>query len=165
MAAKVYSGRNDRFGGKTISVPPGRDSEEQFVARMGETLRQFRTAGVRGVWLRVEATDVAFVPHAMSRFGFVLHHARPECVMMTLWLPDDGADENKLPPYAYHYVGVGGLVFNERGEILVVTGACRRRRRRSSVVRVCCSCVCGRRRPAARRCAVVAWDARTASCS
>eukprot|EP01097_Dermamoeba_algensis_P009177 TRINITY_DN6356_c0_g1_i1.p1 TRINITY_DN6356_c0_g1~~TRINITY_DN6356_c0_g1_i1.p1 ORF type:complete len:184 (-),score=21.97 TRINITY_DN6356_c0_g1_i1:17-568(-) len=38
--------------------------------------------------------------------------------MMTHWLQDE---TNKLPDYASHYIGVGGFVQNEKGELLVVS--------------------------------------------
>lgn len=41
--------------------------------------------------------------------------------MLTMWLPDVTIDSNKLPNYASHYMGVGGLVINERNEMLVIT--------------------------------------------
>jgi ADP-ribose pyrophosphatase YjhB (NUDIX family) len=50
-------------------------------------------------------------------FGFVMHHAEKEYLMLTHWLSED---ENKLPPNASHQVGVGAVVVNEEGKILVV---------------------------------------------
>eukprot|EP00029_Vermamoeba_vermiformis_P001293 TRINITY_DN11467_c0_g1_i1.p1 TRINITY_DN11467_c0_g1~~TRINITY_DN11467_c0_g1_i1.p1 ORF type:complete len:109 (-),score=22.27 TRINITY_DN11467_c0_g1_i1:196-522(-) len=37
---------------------------------------------------------------------------------MTKWLPID--EENKLPAYTTHYVGVGGFVLNDKKELLCV---------------------------------------------
>ena len=37
---------------------------------------------------------------------------------MTTWIHDN--EPNHLPPYAGHYIGVGGFVVNERDELLVV---------------------------------------------
>lgn len=37
---------------------------------------------------------------------------------MTQWLPTD--EPNKLPGYMTNYVGVGGLVINDKNEVLVV---------------------------------------------
>lgn len=41
----------------------------------------------------------------------MFHHAKSDYVMMTRWLPEN--EENKLPHYATHYVGVGGFVLND----------------------------------------------------
>ncbi len=40
--------------------------------------------------------------------------------MLNTWLPDPTVDPNRMPDYASHYVGVGGAVFNAKGEILVI---------------------------------------------
>ena len=38
--------------------------------------------------------------------------------MLSLWLLEDRP--SKLPNYATHYVGVGGIVINNKNEILLV---------------------------------------------
>jgi ADP-ribose pyrophosphatase YjhB (NUDIX family) len=38
--------------------------------------------------------------------------------MLTNWIPKD--EEYKLPEYATHFIGVGGLVLNSKNEILLV---------------------------------------------
>ena len=54
------------------------------------------------------------------KFGFTFHHASHTSayVLMCLWL--DPATPSKIPAYADHYVGVGGVVINQRGEILLI---------------------------------------------
>lgn len=52
------------------------------------------------------------------QLGFKFHHARDSNAVITNWLPAD--DPNKLPHYPFTNVGVGGLVVNEKQEILVV---------------------------------------------
>ena len=49
--------------------------------------------------------------------GFIFHHASSEYVMLTLAL-EKGAH---VPPYATHYIGIGGVVINEKDELLVVS--------------------------------------------
>ncbi|CAN0059472.1 unnamed protein product, partial [Laminaria digitata] len=49
--------------------------------------------------------------------GFELHHAEKEYVMLNIWLP---ATASQLPPNASHQVGIGALVLNSDGEVLVV---------------------------------------------
>lgn len=55
-----------------------------------------------------------------SRHGFYFHHskARENYVLMCLWL--DGTTHDKIPAYADHYIGVGGMVINHREEILLI---------------------------------------------
>lgn len=56
---------------------------------------------------------------AVSSYGFEFHHAKPEggmsgmgYVMLTKWIPET---PNKMPRYASHYIGVGGLVLSKDG--------------------------------------------------
>lgn len=50
-----------------------------------------------------------------SKYGFYFHHASPTgYVLMCLWL-DPSSPVSKIPAYADHYVGVGGVVINRKG--------------------------------------------------
>jgi hypothetical protein len=52
--------------------------------------------------------------------GFKFHHAHnlEDYVLMTKWL--DKSTPSRIPAYADHYVGVGGVVLNEKEEILMI---------------------------------------------
>eukprot|EP01017_Pseudomicrothorax_dubius_P049468 TRINITY_DN9202_c0_g1_i13.p1 TRINITY_DN9202_c0_g1~~TRINITY_DN9202_c0_g1_i13.p1 ORF type:complete len:234 (-),score=41.83 TRINITY_DN9202_c0_g1_i13:896-1597(-) len=51
--------------------------------------------------------------------GFTFHHAKGSIAMMTLWLPK--YEENRIPSFATHYIGVGGIVIrDDTEEILVI---------------------------------------------
>ncbi len=54
----------------------------------------------RGIWLKIPLSHAELVPAAATR-GFVYHHANPDYVMMTRWLP---VTENKLPTHSTHQV-------------------------------------------------------------
>jgi hypothetical protein len=73
--------------------------------------------GVRGVWFHVGLADTEWVP-VLAENGFVFHHARSDRVAMVKWLPKDISCA--IPPYAHHMVGVGGMVVNDKDEILCV---------------------------------------------
>ena len=49
--------------------------------------------------------------------GFELHHTKPDHVTMNVWLAEG---ECMLPSYATHFCGVGGLVTNDAGELLLI---------------------------------------------
>ncbi len=50
---------------------------------------------------------------------FKYHHAKDGYVMLTKWM--DAQSINKMPSFATHYVGVGGLVLNkDRTKILAI---------------------------------------------
>uniref|UniRef100_A0A7N1A970 Uncharacterized protein n=1 Tax=Kalanchoe fedtschenkoi TaxID=63787 RepID=A0A7N1A970_KALFE len=49
--------------------------------------------------------------------GFEYHHAEKGYAMLTYWIPEGPC---MLPANASHQVGVGGFVFNDKNEVLVV---------------------------------------------
>lgn len=114
----------DRYGGVTCVVGAGAAGDvPAFAAELDGLLVAWAAAGVRGVWVRVPLAEAAVVP-ALAARGFGLHHAGAGgvdsggYVQMTRWLPAD--EPSGLPAYAHHYVGVGGLVINDHGELLTI---------------------------------------------
>lgn len=113
--------RPDRFGGSICEVLTFDASS--FANELDDLISS--AAGVRGLWMKIPLAHAAAVVHLAAR-DFELHHAQPGhgakergYIMMCRWLP--GASEpNPLPSYAHTFVGVGGLVVNSLGEILVI---------------------------------------------
>ena len=58
-----------------------------------------------GLCLIVVELHIWFLPLIcyLVKLGFQFHHARPEHVMMTKWLPT--TEPNNLPNFANHYIG------------------------------------------------------------
>jgi len=78
----------------------------------------YRSQGFRGVWLKLKKDRAHLAGVAVQDSGFSFHHAKDDYLMMTSWL-DEGP--NKMPGFASHYVGVGGLVLNkERDKMLCI---------------------------------------------
>ena len=115
------------FGG-IIPNPQGLPSDpDEFRDRLAQSLTSWREQGYKTVWLEVPIGLSALVPVAVSA-GFSFHHSgeRPnlyspgmeddQYLMMTLQL-EAGAF---IPPFATHYIGVGGVVLNTDRELLVV---------------------------------------------
>jgi len=52
--------------------------------------------------------------------GFYFHHAHEKkaYVLMILWM--DKSVSCRMPSYADHYIGVGGAVINNLGQILLI---------------------------------------------
>ena len=72
------------------------------------------------MWFLVGLSESEWVP-VLAANGFTFHHARkPDRVAMVKWLPAD--EECQIPPYAHHMIGVGGMVVNDRDEILTIQG-------------------------------------------
>jgi len=55
-----------------------------------------------------------------SKLGFYFHHShkKDNYVLMCLWLDEAMAD--RLPAYADHFVGVGGIMVNDNNEVLMI---------------------------------------------
>ena len=100
---------------------------DEFRAKLADSLAAWREHAYKVVWLEVPIGLSALVPVAVSA-GFSFHHSgeRPstyspgmeddQYLMMTLQL-ETGAF---IPPYATHYIGIGGVVLNDERELLVV---------------------------------------------
>ena len=65
-----------------------------------DCVQTWRQQARRGIWLRVPI-DKAYLINIAVSAGFTFHHAEPDYLMLTLWLPDT---ESTLPPNASHQV-------------------------------------------------------------
>ena len=106
----------DGYGGVNVMVESLPDTKEEFLSQIESSLRSWKSAGRRGVWLKIPATKIDYVASALD-LGFVMHHAEKEYLMLTNWLTDE---ENKLPSNASHQVGIGCVAFNNEGKLLAV---------------------------------------------
>ena len=87
-----------------------------FTARLRASLRRWAADGTRCAWLKVPPSRGEFIS-VLHGEGFGLHHADAEGVMLSRWL---SAEADQRPGYASHFVGVGAVVTNRAGEILLV---------------------------------------------
>mmetsp|Transcript_57712 Transcript_57712/g.185470 ORF Transcript_57712/g.185470 Transcript_57712/m.185470 type:complete len:346 (+) Transcript_57712:68-1105(+) len=113
-------GRGDAFGG--LILDPGRlpCDAAVFERRLDHSISAWRGSGVRGVWMQVPTEKAHLIAIAVSR-GFRFHHAEKHYCMLTRWLPTD--EPSPLPPNASTQIGVGALVVNEEGKVLLVQEA------------------------------------------
>jgi 8-oxo-dGTP diphosphatase len=109
------------FGGTVIDPAALPSDPEEFRIRLAHSLAAWRGEGIRVVWLEVPIDRAVLIPTAVAA-GFVFHHAAESYAMLTARI-FEGAF---IPPYATHYTGAGGVVVNEKRELLVV---CERHRR------------------------------------
>lgn len=105
----------DKYGGVEIEALPSK--VEEFAEELRKNIAEWTGAQKRGLWLKIPLT-AASAAAAAAEQGFNFHHALPGYVMMTRWLPTD--TESKLPLYGFTQIGVGGVVVNSRGEVLMV---------------------------------------------
>jgi ADP-ribose pyrophosphatase YjhB (NUDIX family) len=128
----LLKGKNDMYSGITIDltkcIEDRQDenyllicSKEIFDNSLKESIAHWRQNGVRGVCLALHITQSELITIAVKH-GFVFHHTEPNCIYLTLWLPDETVDPCKLPAYCQHYIGAGGCVLSiKQRKILMVT--------------------------------------------
>ena len=105
----------DAYGGITVGVR----ETDNFEAALTASLDRWRRDGVRGVWLEVPAALVKYLPAALER-GFRLRGGDATHVLCCAWLP---GGESPLPPGPTHQVGVGAVVTDRAGRLLLVQEA------------------------------------------
>ncbi|XP_057537599.1 nudix hydrolase 2 [Amaranthus tricolor] len=88
-----------------------------FGVSLRSSLSYWTQLGKRGVWIKLAIKHANLIEAALKE-GFRYHHAEPEYVMLTKWLPKD--EPNSLPANASHRVSVGAFVINHKKEVLVV---------------------------------------------
>lgn len=116
-----FSEHSDRFNGITVNSEleskKYNSSEEDFSQQLEKALNLWTERGVRAVWFKVGLSETHWVP-VLAQNGFQFHHTQPQSVSMYKWLAND--EEDGVPPYAHHMVGVAGFVVNDKDEILAV---------------------------------------------
>ena len=115
----------DHFHGAIIDLEKLTTDPEEFEAQLAESTRIWKSNGTKVVWLELDTAHACLVPIA-ARQGFVYHHAEPDGMTMTLCLNESAY----VPPYATHYIGVGGVVLRDPETLLVVSERYRRGRPR-----------------------------------
>ncbi|GBP89618.1 Nudix hydrolase 8 [Eumeta japonica] len=118
MAFSEFRGTSDTYNGITVDSLAEPCNIEEFRCKLSESLTKWTTEGRRCIWFKINIKEAAWVP-VLADNGFSFHHARDDFVMMFKWLPTHISCN--LPPACHTNLGVGGLVFNSKGEILVVT--------------------------------------------
>lgn len=113
---KVLEATPNPFRGIVINTDTLPETAEEFRARLTASLAAWKEEGFRLVWIEVPLARAALIPVAVDA-GFVFHHSSEAYLMLTCRLQEDAF----VPGYASHYIGVGGVVLNERQELLVVS--------------------------------------------
>ena len=104
------------YGGAIIDATSLEANTDGFGNQISEAIEICRSDDVKVIWLEIPTDLVQLIPIACEK-GFIFHHAEASYAMLTLEV-EIGAF---IPPYATHYVGVGGVVLNDKKELLVVS--------------------------------------------
>ncbi|XP_055842911.1 uncharacterized protein LOC129909830 [Episyrphus balteatus] len=114
----LFRGKADRFNGVTVDASEEYDESVDFAEKLQKSIDYWIENGRRGVWFKVQTKHSQFIPELTKR-GFDFHHAKNGYVMLFRWLPTD--ETVNIPVYAHTLCGVGGLVVNDKNEILAVS--------------------------------------------
>src|SRR5712692_9983530 len=125
MASEPLASSRDMFGGVIVEPEALPEDAGEFSALLDRSIENWKSGGVRLVWLDVPIARAALIPVAVA-VGFFFHHSDEGTLVMVCRLVEDAF----VPTHATHYIGVGGVVINERQELLVV---CERHRRTSQI--------------------------------
>jgi 8-oxo-dGTP pyrophosphatase MutT (NUDIX family) len=112
------------FGGAIIDFVSLTPNPEEFILQIEDAIERCRHDNVKVIWLQLSDELVPLIPIAFDK-GFKFHHAESTYAMLTFEVQIGSV----IPPYATHYIGVGGVVLNEREELLVVSERYRSGRR------------------------------------
>jgi len=113
----TFVGVKDRFQLVTVRSEVESCPEEQFLDKLTASLTGWRGDKLRGVWFHVHPDQAGWIPILVKQ-GFVFHHAVKDKLALYLWLDDKEACP--IPSYSHTLLGVGGMVVNERDEVLAV---------------------------------------------
>lgn len=117
---QVLKAKEDRYGGVEIEVTvsdPATAGPHTLRRALESAVEGWKAAGKRGLWLRIPLGWAEMAAGARDA-GFALHHAKPDYLLMTRWLPQDVP--SPLPLFAFTQIGVGGVVINRSGQVLMV---------------------------------------------
>lgn len=103
------------FRGVVVNSAELPSDPAEFSARLDASIAEWSDAGYEVAWVDIPIALATHVPIATDR-GFMYHHAGVDYITATLSL----IPGSFIPNYATHYVGAGGVVVNDREELLVV---------------------------------------------
>ena len=82
-----------------------------------ELIDQFIIKKVKAIWLYIPI-ELSFLIQHFTEQNFLFHHTQDyKNIILSKWLK---SSKSNLPNYATHYLGVGGIIINQDGKILLV---------------------------------------------
>lgn len=87
----------------------------EFRGRLRTSLDVWRKNNFLVVWLEIPSGRAELIPIAIEE-GFTFHHTGRDTLMLFYRLVEDAF----VPDFASHYIGAGGVVINEKNELLTI---------------------------------------------
>ncbi len=113
--AEILEFKPNPFNGIVVAPSELPSSPEEFDVRLGASIEQWSADGYQAVWLEIPKLQSALIPMAVKR-GFDFHHTGDDYILLTHRLVENA----HIPPFATHYIGIGGVVLTPEKELLVV---------------------------------------------
>jgi 8-oxo-dGTP pyrophosphatase MutT (NUDIX family) len=105
----------NQFRGVVVDREQLPDDPGEFGVRLARSLEEWSAAGLQVVWLEVPIKQARLIPIA-TEAGFSFHHTGDDYLTLTYRIQPEAL----VPYYATHFIGAGGVVINDRQELLVV---------------------------------------------
>ena len=95
------------------------NTEADFEIQLTASLEKWKQEGARSIQIFFKPPKCHLM-NVASKHGFYFHHAhqQEDYVLMIKWT--DGSMADQFPRFADHYVGVGGVMVNDKEEILLI---------------------------------------------
>ena len=103
------------FNGAVVDSAALPNDPEDFDARLAVSMKKWMQDGFLTIWLDIPKTQSALIPKAIDR-GFDFHHTGDDYILLTHLL----VAGSHIPPFATHYIGIGGVVLTPEGDLLLV---------------------------------------------
>lgn len=94
------------------------ENKNEFESNLISTINYIKDKQKKNcIYIKCSLASSSFMTIA-SKIGFKYHRAEDDIAYLMLWLPQNISC--KVPPFATHHIGVGGVVFNNENKILVI---------------------------------------------
>lgn len=113
---RAIDSTTNRFGGVLPRPEALNGNPELFAEDLRHSLVLWKEADFQVAWLEIPIDKSELIPIAVEQ-GFSFHHSGQDYLMLTYQLEEEAF----IPSYSTHYIGAGGVVINERQELLVVS--------------------------------------------
>src|SRR4051794_26622779 len=119
MPTLVYT--VNQFQGAQVDREKLSSDADEFRIQIEEALKEWRAGEIKLIWLEIPIEKARLIPVA-TEAGFTFHHANEDSLTLTYQVQSDAF----IPTYATHCIGAGGVVLNDRRQLLVVNERHRR---------------------------------------
>ncbi|KAM3395155.1 nudix hydrolase 2 [Capsicum galapagoense] len=115
---EIFEANEDNYGGVTVNMKKEEPMDSlKFHSMLRASISHWRIEGKKGVWIKLPI-ELSHLVDVVVKEGFWYHHAEATYLMLVYWIPHEVP--HTLPANASHRVGIGALVLNHDGQMLVV---------------------------------------------